>query len=713
MILNCEQDGKRKEKNRRKKMIGFEKDKEKRAEEFEDEDEFDFEEELFDKSQEEKEEKEIGIDLGTTNSVLSYMDKEGAVNFVKIAGDILIPSYLFFKDKETIYFGNKAKSYAKGMVQGTGIHLFKRRLRADSEKFVVKQKKEEKTEEKYYIFDTNVFLDQPDILEGMKKNEKVVLPITVEQELEYRKRESNTKYSAERALEQLLLWNERIIYEESDLSLLPEDFFKKFPEDFNNANNDNRILSIVMKYQKNGGILVSSDYQLVKLKCGFVNVKAMTLKEFQILRISEEKEEEFTLSGTEATTMFLQYLKTEAEKALKQSVTKAVITVPATFNLVEIENTKKAGLQAGFQAVHIEKEPVAAAIAYNIDTKEQATTFIYDFGGGTFDISVIRSDGKGKFEICATAGKADLGGENLTYEIERFVYDYLEENYGLSMFEEEEAELSKEHYQYNKKTIYWAAENCKIELSTSEFTTMTLLDLYLTDKEQKSVILDLSRVEFEEIIKPTMNQTILEMNNGLSKAEMFKEDIHHIILAGGTSFIPCVYKQVEHYFGRKPSADKNVATLIAEGAAIIANAKYGINHRIQMQPKIFDITYEDFGIALEKWNYSCMIPAKTALPALAKRSYSLIEDGQSQLNIKIFSRKSEAKQAKKIYEKGIEYLDELIMKDLPPMKRDEVDVVVQFEITKQYELKTEVWLVKKDGTFIEKGDLVIDRQSML
>ena len=83
----------------------------------------------------------IGIDLGTTNSVLSYMDKEGAVNFVKIAGDILIPSYLFFKDKETIYFGNKAKSYAKGMVQGTGIHLFKRRLRADSEKFVVKQKK--------------------------------------------------------------------------------------------------------------------------------------------------------------------------------------------------------------------------------------------------------------------------------------------------------------------------------------------------------------------------------------------------------------------------------------------------------------------------------------------------------------------------------------------------------------------------------------------
>lgn len=177
--------------------------------------------------------------------------------------------------------------------------------------------------------------------------------------------------------------------------------------------------------------------------------------------------------------------------------------------------------------------------------------------------------------------------------------------------------------------------------------------------------------------------------------------------------MPCIKEQAERYFGRIPSADKNAATLIAEGAAIVADSLYGDNHLIKMRPQIFDMTYEDFGVALEKWEYSCIIPAGTTLPATAEKRYSLVEDGQSQLNIKIFSRKSEAKSAVKIFDEGVEYLDELIMTDIPPMKVDEVDVVVKFEITRQYELRTDIMLIKKNGAIVDKGNLTVDRQSTL
>ena len=301
----------------------------------------------------------------------------------------------------------------------------------------------------------------------------------------------------------------------------------------------------------------------------------------------------------------------------------------------------------------------------------------------------------------------------MTRAVEEFVYDYLEEKFDLLMFSKEESGLSVEHYTYNWKTIYWAAENCKMELSVSEETTITLIDLWINDQEQKSVFLDLSRTKLETIIKPIISPTIREMDNALSKAEMFKEDVDHIILAGGTSLIPCIYEQVEHYFGRKPSADKNAATLIAEGAAIIANSLYGKNHLIQMQPQVFDRTYEDFGVALEGWRYGCIIPASTTLPVSAEKKYSLVEDGQSQLNVKVFSRSSDKQEAIKTYDEGVEYLDELVLKNLPPMKIEEVDVVVKFEITKQYQLQTDVQLMKKDGTLIDKGNVSIDRQSML
>ena len=352
-------------------------------------------------------------------------------------------------------------------MSGTSISLFKKRLRADSEPFTFKVRipdadSENSTgaSEKYYIFDTNVFVDFPDILDLIRDGEKVVLPITIEQELEWRRNDLNTKYTAERALEQLIKHKDMITYDESDLSVLPEDFFKHFSNtsSSNNDVNDNKILSIALKYKLNGKsiTLVSSDGALTNLKSTFVGVRAISPEDFQSHVAGSESAlwKDMSLTGTEASAMLLSYLRSEAEKALKGKVNKAVITVPATFNLVEIENTKKAGYIAGFKNVHIEKEPTAAAIAYNIDVKKDATTFIYDFGGGTFDVSIIQSDGKGEFNICATAGNSKLGGEDLTRGVEEYIYDYLEDNYDMTMYSQEDSGLSAEHFAYNLKTIH-------------------------------------------------------------------------------------------------------------------------------------------------------------------------------------------------------------------------------------------------------------------
>lgn len=660
--------------------------------------------------------REIGIDLGTTNSVVSYVGKNGAVQVIKVKGSPLIASCIFFKNRDDVYYGKKAKDYAKAIKRGCAVSQFKKHLRADSEKIPVRIPVDECAgdgERKYYILDTNVFIDQPDVLKSFPPNAVIILPITVEQELEYRAGDINTKYSAEAALKAITDFKEKsrenIIFAKADLSLLGEDFFK--PEAGNNTNNDNKILSIAVQYKAQNVTLISSDRELVKLKAEQVGVKGLTLREFNLQREDSPQFDEFELTGTEASAMFLGYLKQEAEKALGEPVSKAVITVPATFNIVEIENTKRAGSQAGFSKIHIEKEPTAAAIAYSIDARKQETTFIYDFGGGTFDVSIIRSDGNGNFNVLATAGNSKLGGEDLTRKLEEFVYEYLEDNYDLQMYSEDESGLSAEHFAYNVERIYWGAEACKIELSAMERTTMTLMDIYIRDDEQKSVLIDISQEQFEALIKPIINLAVREMDNGLSKADMKTFDVDNVILAGGTSLIPCIQTQVERYFGRKPSADKNAATLIAEGAAIIANGLFGNNHLIKMRPQVFDMTYEDFGVALEKWDYSCIIPAGTKLPAVTEKRYSLVEDGQSQLNLKVFSRKSEAQNARKTFDEGIEYLDELIMTQIPPMRIDEVDVVVRFEITKQYELRTDVTLIKKDGTVVDKGNLSIDRQS--
>lgn len=671
-----------------------------------------------DEDNDEREGREIGIDLGTTNSVISYIADDEKCKFIKVDNEILISSVIFFKSDGNICFGKKAKTCDKAMSLGAMVSNFKKYLKADSEKIKISipiDKYKSEDGKSYYIIDTNVFIDQPNILSYFDDNDVIILPITVEQELEYRTSDVNTKYSAEKALEEIVKYRDRIIFAESDKSLLPEDFFKNFSENFNNANNDNKIVTISLKYKEHNPTLISSDNRLAKLKASFVGVRGISLKEFMLEKDNDDRPKfnEIELTGVQATSMFLTYLKQEAEKSLKQPVDKVVITVPATFNIVEIENTKRAALNAGFSKVHIEKEPTAAAIAYNIDADDESSTFIYDFGGGTFDISIIRSDGKGGFEICATAGNSKLGGEDLTDRIKEYVYDFLEDNYDLVMCSEEDSKLTKEHYLYNLKTIYWAAENCKIELSVIETTTIALIDIYINDCEQKSVFIDINRQQFESIIKPTINKTISEMNNALSRADMMISDIDNIIIAGGTSLIPCIQSQVEHYFGRKPLSDRNAATLIAEGAAIIANTMFGKKHLINIEPQIFDMTYEDFGVALESWNYGCIIPAGTMLPATAEKRYSLVEDYQSQLNIKIYSRKSENQNSVKTYDQGVEYIDEIIMSNIPPMQIDDVDVIVKFEITKQYELLTDVTLVKKDGTIIDKSNIHINRQSTM
>lgn len=648
--------------------------------------------------------KEIGISLSKTNAKISYINETGVVDFVKEADDISIPLYAFYEDRKTVCFGNETKQFTEVIGDRTSISSFIERLDTNSEKFIIDLADKEE-EIRYYIFDTNIFIEYPDILEEIQENEKVVLPITVHEELKFRAQDNKTKYSAQRALEQLIKYCDIVEYEESDLSLLSDDFFKNFTETFNNAHNDNKILSIALKYKKKNGILVSSDSQLVRLKSKFVNVEAMTLEEFQALHLSKLKEDKIEVSGVEVLTMFLNYLKENAERTLKSSVTKAVIAVPAIFNDSEIENTKQAAYDAGFEEIYVEREPIIASIAYNIDSKKEETIFVYNFGRKTFDISIIQSDGNGNFKVCAAVGNKQLGGEDITSIIEEYIYDYLEDTYELVMFDKAESSLNEERFMHNKQAIYLAAENCKIELSTKPLTTIVLRNIYITNSEQESIHIDLSRQTFEDRIKPTINQTITTMNMGLKKANLLKEQIDNIILVGGTSLIPCIKEQVERYFGRSIIEQKNSITLIAEGTAFIAQSLYG-----QATIQEYDMTDEDFGIALNRFQYDCIVPVGTRLPIRIEKKYLLFRDNPSQLDIKVYSRSKNAQNVVKVFHRGIIYLGEVVLKELPQIKKSEADIVIKFEITKRYELKVEALLLKKDGTCIAKGEMSFEHK---
>lgn len=661
----------------------------------------------------------IGIDLGTTNSIVSYVEN-GKVKILKIGRSEITPSAIFFESSQQQIFGEKALKKMMTYPE-CGIRLFKRMLRNPGEKNRVEFFKKENSQlnmdsGKSYLIDTNIFVNHPYILSRLRDDENVVLAYTVIDELKYRCSDKSTEYQAKEAIDQILKWQkskaERIVFEESDIRILPEGLFEE--DKTNNNNNDNKILSIALKKKElfEEVVLLTSDKAL-QIKAQSCGVEYVDLKDFLTSHtiVNSIPNEYIELSGEEASAMFLEYLRKEASQKLKKDIKKAVITVPANFAQVEIEATKRAGLAAGFEEIKTLKEPISAAIVYGLENESNKKILVYDFGGGTFDVSIIEAKGKGDLESLSVGGNSQLGGEDITDGMIQLIYDKLYDEYDLDMDSLEASELTFEQYRYNKNTVYEVAERIKIDLSKSMEESINLININVPNNEQTTYSTAITRDEFEnEILKEISSKASKALTSTLSGAGLYADDIDIVVLAGGTASIPMFQKNVEEYFGKEPNFQKDTATVVAQGAALMAEMLWKPGGPITLRPTIHDKTVHDFGVGIEKYKFDCLIKSGESLPIVVQKQYMPAKDGQDTVEILIYNRMSGCNN-EKTFDDDIEFLDKVTIKGLPNVDRRNIVITVSFEINEEYILSVTAEVTDKSGNLIKCENLEIIKDS--
>ena len=317
-------------------------------------------------------------------------------------------------------------------------------------------------------------------------------------------------------------------------------------------------------------------------------------------------------SPVELSSFILKELKTRAEHILKTPVTKAVITVPAYFNDAQRQATRDAGKLAGLDVLRIVNEPTAASLAYGIglNKDEEKTIAVYDLGGGTFDVSILRISG-GVFDVLSTHGDTYLGGDD---------FDKAIVNYWLS-----EAGLTLEEISGSKKllqTLRLEAEKAKIALSKHDTYTANI------NGDDFSI----SRFTFESLVKSLVDRTLQSCTNALKDASLRVEDIDEIIMVGGSTRVPLVKNSVSQYFGRDVNDELNPDEVVAIGAAIQADILAGNNKDMLL----LDITPLSLGIETMGGLMDVLIPRNAKVPTKASRQYTTQKDGQSGIRISVF-----------------------------------------------------------------------------
>ena len=658
----------------------------------------------------------VGIDLGTSNSTVAYY-QSGKYKYIELSNKRLIPSAIYFKeaDEDKWLYGDRALK--RGVIYPDALFKhFKRHIGESMQQtfHYEPQGAMKENQEKKYVIDTNIFIEDPFVLDGMGEDVKIIIPKIVYEELERRRTDGKTAEAAETALESINKNLSRIIMEDSHPELLPKDMFQSADKN-NNDRNDSKILSVAFFHDASKTVLLSNDKR-VSVKAGWLDnhkFQVQNYKEFSFYRNMVEcsdSPDELLLSGKDGAVLFLKYLRKEINKRIGY-VGNVVITVPQGFSPIQRNEIKEAGYEAGFTDVELRSEPIAAAVAYGLDQKGDKTILIYDFGGGTFDVTILQiSDGN--FDPLASGGNPELGGEDFTQAL---IDDFIEKlRYGeilpneeeLDMTDEAASGLAHEEFSKNLLKIWEACEDLKCRLSTSDFEKESI-PLYLRPGIREDVEYELTREDFETITVELRAKAKKALDNVLQQADLKRSDIDAVILAGGTSTIPSIAETVERYFGKKPYADRDPATLIAEGAALFADLKWNQNSTIDKKIKVFDKTMTDLGVSLKGRVFDCIIPVGSALPIQKEKIYSLVKDNQEELRIECFTRDAGSK-ATRTMEDDIRYIGQVLISKLPPLQQDDVDVAVTFQLTKEYELAVDVNLKNKLGCAIENAAVTID-----
>src|SRR6184192_4085825 len=363
-------------------------------------------------------------------------------------------------------------------------------------------------------------------------------------------------------------------------------------------------------------------------------------------------------SPPEISAMILQKLRQAAEEYLGQPVSKAVITVPAYFNDAQRQATKDAGQIAGLEVMRIVNEPTAAALAYGLDKKKDETIAVYDFGGGTFDISILEV-GEGVVEVKATNGDTHLGGDNLDQRI----IDWI-----ISEFRKSDTiDLGKDRMALQR--LKEAAEKTKMELSTVMETDINLPFITADQSGPKHLQMKLTRAKFEQLVDDLVQKTVGPTKQALADAGLDPSKIDEVVLVGGSTRIPKVQQIVKDLFNREPHKGVNPDEVVAVGAAVQAGVLAGDVKDLLL----LDVTPLSLGIETMGGVMTVLIPRNTTIPTRKSEIFSTASDNQTSVEVHVL-------QGERSLARDNRTLGKFHLVGLPPAPRGVPQIEVTFDI---------------------------------
>ena len=363
-------------------------------------------------------------------------------------------------------------------------------------------------------------------------------------------------------------------------------------------------------------------------------------------------------SPPEIAAMVLQKLKQSAEDYLGSKVEKAVITVPAYFNDAQRQATKDAGKVAGLEVLRIVNEPTAAALAYGLDKKKDETIAVFDFGGGTFDISVLEV-GEGVVEVKSTNGDTHLGGDDVDEVLVGWIIDEFKKDQGIDLHNDKMA----------LQRLKEAAEKAKVELSSAMETEINLPFITADASGPKHLVTKLTRAKFEALVEPVLKRLMPPVEQAIKDAGLEPKDIQEVVLVGGSTRIPKVQEMVKAFFGKEPNKSVNPDEVVALGAAVQAGVLGGEKTDILL----LDVTPLTLGIETLGGVMTQMISRNTTIPTRKSEVFSTASDNQTSVEVHVL-------QGERPMAGDNKTLGKFHLVGIPPAPRGVPQVEVTFDI---------------------------------
>jgi molecular chaperone DnaK len=369
----------------------------------------------------------------------------------------------------------------------------------------------------------------------------------------------------------------------------------------------------------------------------------------------------------EISSMILQKLKLDAEEKLGEKIEAAVITCPANFDDSQRKATKAAGEIAGFKVYRVINEPTAAALAYGLGKKESSKVLVYDFGGGTFDVTILEISPE-VVEVISTGGEAHLGGRDFDQRIISWIIEEFKKENGI--------DLSKDPLALQR--LKEAAEKAKIELSSALETEINLPFITSDSSGPKHLLYKLTRAKFESLTRDLVEKSIERVKKTIQEAKLNKSDINEIVLVGGTTLIPAIRNAVKDFFGKEPNKSINPEEVVAMGAAIQAEILRAQEEGTAPEGDIksvllLDVLPLSLGIETLGGVNTIMIPKNTTIPTSKSQVFSTAADNQTSVEIHII-------QGERPLAKDNRTLGRFILDGIPPAPRGIPQIEVTFDI---------------------------------